>query len=70
MRSNFQSLMSSRNHPCVHRPLFLFVKLLPMLLDNTDRIILYPTAPIKKKKKNLQSCIKHKQNVIISSVEN
>lgn len=51
MRSNFQSLMSSRNHPCVHRPLFLFVKLLPMLLDNTDRIILYPTAPIKKKKK-------------------
>lgn len=41
-----------------------------MLLDNTDRIILYPTAPIKKKKKNLQSCIKHKQNVIISSVEN
>lgn len=40
-----------------------------MLLDNTDRIILYPTAPIKKKK-NLQSCIKHKQNVIISSVEN
>lgn len=55
MRSNFQSLMSSRNHPCVHRPLFLFVKLLPMLLDNTDRIILYPTAPIKKKKKTCKA---------------